>query len=126
MILLLHRMLWWLRNHGFGWFGFLDVKFIGHCQIVLRWGLGIPTRYEVWYHGLFGLTEETADDHYAPLPPGSPERYHRLNLSADRIYAGTDMNVAEAKAIRKIARAKLVLKKTTRRRKKRRAMGETK
>ncbi len=125
MTLLFYRLLWWLRNHGLGWFGFVDVKFIGHCQIILRWGLGIPTRYEVWYHGLFGLTEETADEHYEPLSPGSPERYHRLNLSADRIYAGNDVNVAEAEAIRKNACAKRVLKKTHRR-KKSRTMGELK
>lgn len=80
----------WLQNHGLAPFGFVDIGFIGHCQMLCVWGFLRPMRWEVWYHGVCGVNAKTRNDFFAPLPPGSRERYHRINLSADRLWQGDD------------------------------------
>lgn len=107
---LLWRIRWWLRDHGLSPHGHIEVRFVGNCEIIQRWDLFIPTQWEVWYHGLFGLTAESAEDHYAPLPPGSRERYHRLQLSADRIYAGKSYKKAVRVAEQRMHRARKSLR----------------
>jgi hypothetical protein len=82
------RLKTWLRKHGLAPFGFTQ-NFLNNGVLLVRvWGPFLPARWEVrrWMLG----SREHAEAWLAPLPPGSSERYHRIEFSSRLLYAGND------------------------------------
>jgi hypothetical protein len=112
-----HRVLQWMREHGLGWFGFVEHEVDGCCMLVYRWSFGVPARWEVWYFGAFGLMAEgqvpdipmkrqdlaspwvtTAmkDHRLASWQQGSQARYTQLMMAADLVCTAKDVDRARA------------------------------
>lgn len=88
------RLTMWMRKVGLAPFGFAQEALHAHHQLLRVWGLLLPARWEV-YRWPVGTGSSDLDDHLKPLPRGSPEAWHRIQFSADRVYCGHDWDAAK-------------------------------
>lgn len=82
---LLARARAWLRDNGLAPFGFEEWAWRGRYLVVRTWGPFVPSQWEVWR---WPRNSDPVGNraHLSTLPVGSYDRYHRLNLSADRVF----------------------------------------
>lgn len=83
-----------LRACGLALLGYAQENFHGHHQLLRVWGPFLPARWEV-YRWPVGTGSSDLDDWMRPLLVGSSEAYHRIQLSAERVYAGRDWEAAK-------------------------------
>jgi len=88
------RIIRWLRVVGLAPFGFAQEDFHGHHQLLRVWGPLLPARWEVYRWPTETGTDEK-DRWLRPLPSGSPEMRHRIQLTAELVYSGTDWHAAK-------------------------------